>query len=155
MHLKLNFVFILLVVDILDKDAYFSAYQPSSVMPNVESLTIIGDCKYDVMLMKMMPNVKTLVFDGEDGELPSVNFGAIASHLTRLENLKWQFHPESLDELQSSCELDAMITGLSDQFCKKLSVQLRNVDKLSASKIASYRAKREYASLLDLKGRKN
>lgn len=124
-------------------------------MPNVEFLTILGDCKYDAKLMKMTPNVKTLVFEGEEDELPSVNFGAIALHLTRLENLKWQFHAGSLDELQSSCKLDSMITGFSERFCKKLSVQLRNVDELSARKIAAHTANREYTSLLDLKGRKN
>ncbi len=124
-------------------------------MPNVESLTILGDCKYDEKLMEMMPNVKTLVFDGEDDELPNVNFGAIALHLKRLETMKWLFHSESPDELQSSCELDAMITGFSEQFCKKQSVRLRNVEKLSASKIGSLMARREHNSLLDLKGRKN
>lgn len=150
-----NTNFIHLVVDILDEDAYFSTYQPTSVMPNVEFLTILGDCKYDEKLMKMTPNVKTLVFEGEEDELPSVNFDAIALHLTSLENLKWQFHAESPEELQSSCELDAMITGFSEQFCKKLSVQLRNVEALSARKIASHKANREYTSLLDLKGRKS
>lgn len=133
-------------------DDYFSSYRPSSVMSNVEHLTIVGDCKYDELLMKMTPNVKTLVFDGEDDELPDMNFTAIAKHLTKLETLKWEFHVESPDELLSSCELDAMITGFTDQFCKTLSIQLRNVDHLSARKIASYEKKRQYSSLVDLKG---
>lgn len=123
-------------------------------MPNVESLTIIDNCEYDEKLMKMTPNVKTLIVKEEImDELPNMNFEAIASHLTKLENLKWQFPAKSRDNLQSSCELDAMITGFSKIFCKKMSVQFRDKDKLSGRKIASYETKRKYASILDLTGR--
>lgn len=144
-----------LAVDILDKDEYFSTYQPSGVMPNVEFLRILGDCKYDEKLMKMTPNVKTLVFDGEDDELPSTNFNAIISHLTKLENLEYLLYVESLDVLYSSCELDAMLTGYSDQFCKRMSVQFRNKDKLTAREIASYETKRHHNSIREITGRKN
>lgn len=152
-HTKYELLF--LAVDILDKDDYFSTYQPSGVMPNVEFLQILGDCKYDEKIMKMTPNVKTLVFDGEEDELPSTNFDAIVSHLAKLENLKYLLYVESLEELYSSCELDAMLTGFSEQFCKRMSVQFRNKDKLTAREIAAYETKRHHHSIVDLTGRKN
>lgn len=144
-----------LAVDILDKDDYFSTYQPSGVMPNVEFLQILGDCKYDEMLMKLTPNVKTLVFDGEEDELPSTNFNAIITHLTKLENLKYLLYVQSLEESYSSCELDAMLTGFSEKFCQRMSVQFRNKDKLTAREIAKYGAKRHHHSIMDLTGRKD
>lgn len=131
-------------------------YQPVNIMPKVELLIIVDDGdRYDEKLMKMMPNVKTLLVAGEDDEPPRMNFAAISTHLTKLENLGWMVYASSQRHLQSSCKLESLITGFPIKLCKKMSVQFRDKDNLSAQEVASYEWKRKYSSIVSLAGRKN
>lgn len=138
----------------LGDDDYFSSYQPLTVMPKVNFLRIVGDssAKYIEKLMKMTPNVKTLLIVTYDHEPLTINFNAISTYLPKLNSLGWQIYAESHQQLQY--KLDAMITGFSEKFCKKMAVKLRNKDHLSAETVDSYEEYRKYYSILNLKGKK-
>lgn len=129
-------------------------FQPSSVLPKVEFLHIIGDFDYSRKLMKMLPNVKTLLLEGEEDEMPNVDYHDISTHLTKLETLQWHFYAGSQRELHSNCDLDCIITGFSEKFCTEKSLLFRDKENLSAQEIDMYEMRRKHFSILDLKGEK-
>lgn len=143
----------------LGDDDYFSKYQPLTTMPKVELLQIVGDssAKYNEKLMKMTPNVKTLLIVAYEHEYslygsPTIDFNAISTYLPKLENLGWQIYAKSHQQLQY--KLDAMITGFSEKFCKKVSVKFRSRNHLSARKVDFYNDEyRKYYSILNLNGK--
>lgn len=139
----------------LREDNYFSTHQPLHVMPKVELLEIVFETEYDETLMKLTPNVKTLLVGSTGDNPPAMNFKAIAEHLKTLKNLGWHIHGESQKDLQSSCVLDSIITGLSTALCKKMSALFRNKEGLTQQTVASYEKYRKMFSLLDLRGREN
>lgn len=113
------------------------------------------DTEYDETLMKLTPNVKTLLVGGTQDRPPTMNFKVISTHLKTLENLGWQIYANSQQGLQSNCIMDSIITGFSGTFCKKKSAQFRDKDHLPAQTVASYERYRKNFSILDLKGREN
>lgn len=133
------------------EDEYFSTYEPVNVLPKVEFLRIFHDDRYDEKLMKLTPNVKTLLVSNTSDTPPSLNVDAIATQLPKLENLGWEICGKSQHDLQSSCEVDSLITGYSKTFCKVKSNEFRNRDYLSSREIAAYARHRRYTSLLDVK----
>lgn len=134
------------------EDEYFSTYDPVNVLPKVKLLRIVYDDRYDEKLMKMTPNVTTLLVSNDSDCLPSLDFHAISTYLPKLENLGWEIHGKSQHDLQSSCDVDALITGYSKTFCKVKSTEFRDKDCLSQQEVASYERYRRYTSLVDLKG---
>lgn len=136
------------------EDDYMSTYEPVNVLPNVEVLRIVFDDRYDEKLMRMTPNVKTLLVSNESDTEPSLNFHAISIYLPKLEYLRWEIRGNSQHDLQSTCEVDSHLTGFSRTFCKVKSVEFRDSDSLSSGEAASYERHRQYTSLVDLKGRK-
>lgn len=135
------------------EDEYFETFEPVNVLPKVEFLAIHYDDRYDEKLMKMTPNVKTLlVSNGSEGS-PSMNFHDIATYLPKLEHLSWTICGNSQHALQTTCDLDGLLTGYSKVFCKVKSVEFRDKRYLSKREVADYEQYRRYTSLVDLKGR--
>lgn len=134
------------------EDEYFSTYEPVNVLPKVEFLRIVYDDRYDEKLMQMTPNVKTLLVTNSSELSPNMNFHAIAAYLPKLENLGWEIFGKSQRHLQSSCDVDALITGYSKMFCKVKSAEFRDKDFLSKQQVNLYERYRRYTSLVDLKG---
>lgn len=110
------------------------------------------DDRYDDKLMKMTPNVKTLQVLNSCDDPPSMNFHDISIYLPKLDNLRWQMYGKSQHDLQSSCDVDAMITGYSKTFCKVKSAEFREKDYLTQQEVTSYGPYRRYSALVDLKG---
>lgn len=132
----------------LTEDNYFSTYRPLNVMPKVELLRIVYETEYDETLMKLTPNVKTLLIGGTHDKPPSMNLKAMANHLKTLENLGWHIFAETC------CGLDSIITGFSKKFCKKMSLQFRDKDlPLPWQTVASYQKYRNNYSILNLRGK--
>lgn len=136
----------------LDEDEYFESYEPTKTMPNVEYLRIVHDDRYDSKLMKMTPNVKTFVLHNRFDRHPKINFHDMSIYLPKLEYLEWETWTEMQQDLQSTNDLDALLTGFSKQFCKEKSIEFRAKDTLPDGMAAFYERCRLHTSLIDLKG---
>jgi len=123
--------------------------------PSVEILRV-SNVKQQVLkeLMQMTPNVKTLlIMDWRSFQFDAdaiVSFEDIAIHVPKLEHFGWQLQPPGrhLDKLE------AVITGLPANLCKKFARKLLEQNHLSANEIAACQRQRSRPSILDLKGKR-
>lgn len=124
-------------------------------MSSVEVLRIHEVAReVDEEVMKMFPNVKTLLIieDCDDYYFdPIFNFREISKHWPNLENLGWKAYTDTRFDVMY--QLDAIITGLPENFCEKLSDKFRKLDYVSAAEAFDYQLKRTNSSILDLKGK--
>lgn len=132
----------------------YSVYsdEPLKPMSSVEVLRFRqGDGIVSEETMKMFPNVKTLlIIDPFDYFNPIFDFQEISKHWPNLENLGWQMSIETRHDV--TFQLDALVTGLPEYLCEKLSEKFRGSDYLSATKALDYQLERVNPSILDLKG---
>lgn len=125
-------------------------------MPNVAILRFTGDVSMETreILMKATPNVTTLLVQEHEmmDDYPSmaICFQAISNYLPKLQSFGWIICVRDYHVLLHS--LDAAITGLPIEFCKKESEKLRNRDSLSADELGLYQSEQRNSSILDLKG---
>lgn len=125
-------------------------------MPNVEILRIHGLVSMETRAKVMMatPNVTTLLI--QESEIPwddrsvSINFREISNLLPKLQSFGWLICRLTHHDLLHS--LDAAITGLPVEFCKKNSEKFRVKDSLSAGELGFYQTQKRISSILDLKG---
>lgn len=108
--------------------------------------------------MKATPNVKTLLIVEDEYPMMEkarvlIDFGAIASNLTKLESFGWTIGRFGYQDLLHI--LDEVITGFPATFCRKMSAKFRNKDHLTADELATYQSKRHNPSILDLHGKLN
>lgn len=124
-------------------------------MPSIEILRVVGTfgTKFEETLLKATPNLTTLIIEEDDitwDKTVSINFELIANSLPKLQSFGWLIRRVTHHDLLHS--LDAAITGLPENLCRKLSNKFRNMDSLTAAALAAYQLKPRNPSILDLKG---
>ncbi|XP_037048254.1 uncharacterized protein LOC119082766 [Bradysia coprophila] len=127
---------------------------PLKPWPSVEVLRISMVNRQVIgKLMRMVPNVKRLlIMQDKSFRLrrgAQISFEDISTYLPKLTMLGWMVH--ACTHLSFMHELDALITGLPVDLCKKLSTKFRDKTKLSEKEISHYHSKRQRSSILDLK----
>lgn len=102
-------------------------------------------------LIKRTPNVTTLSIR-EDKSIQlnqtPLNFGDISMYLPKLQNFSW--HISMSRSLRY--KLDALITGLPEDFCRQLAKKFRYNNNMSMERISRY-LKPLNSSIIDLSGK--